>query len=100
MAAPPESALAVQELACEPDAPMGEPSALLGKLPIRWRLGLGGAPAAAPVRPPPPSRTVSAGQVAVAATEVPGFDGPAPDATATRVEASCPLSAQRANCRV
>src|SRR4030088_1817488 len=99
MEAPPESALAVQEPACEPEAPTGEPSGLLGKLPMRWRVGLGGAPAEAPVRPPPPRRTVPAGHVAVAAPEVPGFDGPATDATTTWVELSCPPSAQRANCR-
>src|SRR6267378_3045535 len=98
MAAPPESALAVQELAWEPVAPMGEPP-LLGKLPIRCRLGEGDD-AGAPVRPPPPRRTVAAGHVAVAATEVPGVVGPATEATTTCVEASCPPSAQRANCRV
>jgi hypothetical protein len=35
IAAPPESALAVHELAWEPEAPTGEPPGLLGKLPIR-----------------------------------------------------------------
>jgi len=35
IAAPPESALAVQELACKPELPTGEPPALLGKLPMR-----------------------------------------------------------------
>src|SRR5437660_2337193 len=98
MVAPPESALAVHELACEPDAPTGEPPPLLGKLPIRWRLGEGDD-TGAPVRPPPPRRTVPAGQVAVAATEFPGVVGPATDATATRVEPRSPPSAQRANCR-
>src|SRR5438552_13565885 len=98
MAAPPESALAVHEPACEPDAPTGEPTALLGKLPIRCRLGEGDD-AGAPVRPPPPRRTVPAGHVALAATEFPGVVGPATDVATTRVEPSGPPSAQRANCR-
>ena len=52
------------------------------------------------MRPPPPRRTVPAGHVAVAATEVPAAVGPATDAATTRVELSCPPSVQRANCRV
>src|SRR5437870_2348384 len=93
---PPESATAVQEPAVGPGTAMGEPSGLLGKLPVNLRLGEGDPWEVRAVSPPPPSSDVEAGQCAVARAVVAATAGPATLATATWLVAPAP-STQRAN---